>query len=71
MSLLKDWLTSRELFLTHTPDGFRVGEYWVNWNNGKRFRITRITETSPTALYCGGSVCCYSVRGVLEPKETK
>ena len=56
----------RELFLTHTPQAFRVGDA----HEGAR--ITRIERTSPTALAAGGSAPCWVVFGIggfPDPKD--
>jgi len=60
-----DWLYrlmgERLLFLTHTAVSYKIGDK-SDWPY-EGYKITRIIETSPTALYDGGCAECSEVWG--------
>ena len=51
----------RPIFLTHTAGSYKIGDK-SDWPY-EGYKITRIIETSPTALYNGGSAECSEVWG--------
>jgi hypothetical protein len=58
---LQDWSDSRnevEMFMTHTPHAFKLGQAI----DGRR--ITRIERIGGTALFKGGVAACWRVLGV-------
>ena len=56
-------LRERELFLTHTPTAWKVGQLY-DLRDGETYRITRIRRLSNTRLLSGGSTPCFQVKGV-------
>lgn len=54
----------RELFLTHTPDSERYQPGAIINQPDGLYRITRQVPDGRTRLVGGGSVACWSIRGV-------
>ena len=61
MRWLDKLLGEKQLFLTHTASAYKIGDKVDYPYEGHK--ITRIIETSPTALYGGGCASCSEVWG--------
>ena len=57
-----------EVFLTHTPSAYRVGQVVCRREGEPHYRITRILPQASTRLLNGGFVPCSSVRGVTHSR---
>ena len=61
MRWLDKLLGEKKLFLTHTAAAYKIGDKVDYPYEGNK--ITRIIETSPTALQGGGRAACWEVWG--------